>query len=55
MTPNRFSTGVALATVLAIAFGLLAAWAITRQIIIPLNQTLAVAERIARGDRKQTN
>ncbi|MDF9904598.1 methyl-accepting chemotaxis protein [Pseudomonas laurylsulfatiphila] len=39
-----------LATVLAIAFGLLAAWAITRQIIIPLNQTLAVAERVASGD-----
>ncbi|PPK35752.1 methyl-accepting chemotaxis protein [Pseudomonas laurylsulfatiphila] len=39
-----------LATALAIAFGLLAAWAITRQIIIPLNQTLAVAERVASGD-----
>ncbi|WPN47564.1 methyl-accepting chemotaxis protein [Pseudomonas sp. P8_241] len=41
---------LALATVLAIAFGLLAAWAITRQIIIPLNQTLAVAQRVASGD-----
>jgi len=39
-----------LATVLAIAFGLLAAWAITRQIIIPLNQTLLVAQRVASGD-----
>ncbi|MNI00177.1 Methyl-accepting chemotaxis protein McpS [compost metagenome] len=39
-----------LATVLAIAFGLLAAWAITRQIIIPLNQTLIVAQRVASGD-----
>ncbi|VVP89356.1 Methyl-accepting chemotaxis protein McpQ [Pseudomonas fluorescens] len=39
-----------LATALAIAFGLLAAWAITRQIIIPLNQTLVVAQRVASGD-----
>lgn len=39
-----------LATALALAFGLLAAWAITRQIIIPLNQTLKVAERVAAGD-----
>ncbi|MCW8276236.1 methyl-accepting chemotaxis protein [Pseudomonas sp. PCH199] len=39
-----------LATVLALVFGLFAAWAITRQIVIPLNQTLKVAERIAAGD-----
>ncbi|SEN34966.1 methyl-accepting chemotaxis protein [Pseudomonas sp. ok272] len=39
-----------LVTVLALVFGLLAAWVITRQIIIPLNQTLKVAERIAAGD-----
>ncbi|TFY89803.1 methyl-accepting chemotaxis protein [Pseudomonas kairouanensis] len=39
-----------LATVLALVFGLVAAWAITRQIIIPLNQTLQVAERVASGD-----
>jgi len=39
-----------IATALAVAFGLLAAWAITRQIIIPLNQTLNVAERVAAGD-----
>jgi methyl-accepting chemotaxis protein len=39
-----------LATVLALAFGVFAAWAITRQIVIPLNQTLKVAERIAAGD-----
>ncbi|MCU1748976.1 methyl-accepting chemotaxis protein [Pseudomonas sp. 6D_7.1_Bac1] len=39
-----------LATVLALAFGLLAAWAITRQIVIPLSQTLKVAERVAAGD-----
>jgi methyl-accepting chemotaxis protein len=41
---------LALATVLALVFGLIAAWAITRQIIIPLNQTLKVAERVASGD-----
>ena len=39
-----------LATVLALIFGVVAAWAITRQIVIPLNQTLSVAERIASGD-----
>jgi len=39
-----------LATALALAFGLFAAWAITRQIVIPLSQTLKVAERIAAGD-----
>lgn len=39
-----------LSTVLALIFGLVAAWAITRQIIIPLNQTLQVAERVASGD-----
>jgi methyl-accepting chemotaxis protein len=39
-----------LATVLALIFGLVAAWAITRQIIIPLQQTLQVAERVASGD-----
>jgi len=39
-----------IANALAVAFGLLAAWAITRQIIIPLNQTLKVAERVAAGD-----
>src|SRR5450830_1215219 len=39
-----------LATALALVFGLVAAWAITRQIVIPLNQTLKVAERVASGD-----
>ena len=39
-----------LATALALGFGLIAAWAITRQIVIPLNQTLKVAERVAAGD-----
>ncbi|MCK6187089.1 MULTISPECIES: methyl-accepting chemotaxis protein [unclassified Pseudomonas] len=39
-----------LATALAMIFGLVAAWAITRQIIIPLNQALEVAQRVASGD-----
>ncbi|TFY87593.1 methyl-accepting chemotaxis protein [Pseudomonas nabeulensis] len=39
-----------LSTLLALVFGMVAAWAITRQIIIPLNQTLKVAERVASGD-----
>ncbi|MDP0919795.1 HAMP domain-containing protein, partial [Klebsiella pneumoniae] len=39
-----------LATALALIFGMVAAWAITRQITIPLNQTLKVAERVASGD-----
>ena len=32
------------------AFGLIAAWAITRQIIVPLTQALKVPERVAAGD-----
>ncbi|QXQ19223.1 methyl-accepting chemotaxis protein [Pseudomonas tolaasii] len=39
-----------LAAALALVFGIVAAWAITRQIVIPLNQTLTVAERVASGD-----
>ncbi|RAU46514.1 MULTISPECIES: methyl-accepting chemotaxis protein [unclassified Pseudomonas] len=35
---------------LAILLGVLAAWLITRQIIVPLRQTLSVAARIASGD-----
>jgi methyl-accepting chemotaxis protein len=35
---------------LAIVLGLLAAWLITRQIIVPLQQTLHAAQRIAKGD-----
>ncbi|MEN5036475.1 methyl-accepting chemotaxis protein [Pseudomonas sp. TWI929] len=42
-----------IATALALALGLLAAWAITRQIIIPLRQTLRAAERVASGDLTQ--
>jgi methyl-accepting chemotaxis protein len=39
-----------LATVLALFFGILAAWAITRQITLPLKQTLIAVDRVASGD-----
>ncbi|MBH3430525.1 methyl-accepting chemotaxis protein [Pseudomonas alkylphenolica] len=42
-----------LATALALLFGLLSAWAITRQIVIPLRQTLSAADRVASGDLRQ--
>ncbi|WP_017903203.1 methyl-accepting chemotaxis protein [Pseudomonas asplenii] len=35
---------------LALLFGIIAAWAITRQIVTPLQQTLKVVERVASGD-----
>lgn len=38
---------------LALVLGLLAAWVMTQQIIGPLGQTLAAAERIAKGDLSQ--
>ncbi len=41
------------ATLLALLLGVLAAFAITRQIIVPLRQTLAAAERVANGDLRQ--
>ncbi|WP_028631950.1 methyl-accepting chemotaxis protein [Pseudomonas parafulva] len=41
---------LAVATVLALALGLLAAWAITRQIIVPLREVLRSTERVASGD-----
>jgi len=39
-----------LATGLAVLLGLLAAWLITRQIILPLREALRGAERVANGD-----
>jgi methyl-accepting chemotaxis protein len=39
-----------LATVLALIFGVLAGWAITRQITLPLKQTLIAVDRVASGD-----
>uniref|UniRef100_UPI00384BE347 methyl-accepting chemotaxis protein n=1 Tax=Pseudomonas capsici TaxID=2810614 RepID=UPI00384BE347 len=41
---------IAIATALALVFGILAAWVITRQITVPLQQTLDVVERVASGD-----
>nr|WP_194789839.1 methyl-accepting chemotaxis protein [Pseudomonas sp. UFMG81] len=41
------------ATALALVLGVLAAFAITRQIIVPLRQTLNAAERVASGDLSQ--
>lgn len=41
-------------TVLALLLGVLAAWLITRQIILPLRTTLADVERIASGDLTAT-
>nr|WP_110972293.1 methyl-accepting chemotaxis protein [Pseudomonas huaxiensis] len=46
---NAKST-LALATVLAMLFGVIASWAITRQIIVPLRHTLTAVDRIASGD-----
>ena len=37
-------------TVLALLLGAIAAWSITRQIVIPLRQTLETVERVAAGD-----
>jgi methyl-accepting chemotaxis protein len=44
---------LSIATVLALLFGVIAAWAITRQIVIPLLATLKVVERVASGDLSQ--
>ena len=39
-----------IATVVALILGVLAAWIITRQITVPLGQTLVAVERVASGD-----
>ncbi len=44
---------LSIAAALALLLGILAAWSITRQIIIPLQQTLQVVERVASGDLSQ--
>ncbi|WP_024672471.1 methyl-accepting chemotaxis protein, partial [Pseudomonas syringae] len=41
---------IAAATALALVLSILAAWVITRQITVPLNETLEVVERVASGD-----
>jgi methyl-accepting chemotaxis protein len=44
---------LSLATGLALLFGVIAAWTITRQIVVPLLLTLKVVERVASGDLSQ--
>ncbi|UBM26973.1 methyl-accepting chemotaxis protein [Pseudomonas sp. p1(2021b)] len=41
------------AALLALSFGVLAAWGITRLIVMPLKQALQAAERVASGDLSQ--
>jgi methyl-accepting chemotaxis protein len=41
---------ISLVTVLALLFGVIAAWIITRQIVTPLQQTLSIVDRVASGD-----
>ena len=40
-------------TLLALVLGIIAAWSITRQIVMPLAQTLKTVERVASGDLTQ--
>ncbi len=47
-------TRLIISTLLALALGALAAWLITRQIVLPLRATLADVERIASGDLSPT-
>ncbi|EME01527.1 methyl-accepting chemotaxis protein [Pseudomonas sp. FeN3W] len=47
-------TRLILSALLALVLGMLAAWLITRQIILPLRATLADVERIASGDLSAT-
>nr|WP_314491668.1 methyl-accepting chemotaxis protein [uncultured Pseudomonas sp.] len=41
---------LALSTLVAVVLGIIAAWIITRQITVPLRETLSAAERVANGD-----
>lgn len=50
---QQAKTVLAGATALALLLGLIAAWAITRQIVVPLRYTLTAAERVASGDLSQ--
>ncbi|MBO0367133.1 methyl-accepting chemotaxis protein [Pseudomonas putida] len=50
---QQAKTLLAGATALALLLGLIAAWAITRQIVGPLRYTLTAAERVASGDLSQ--
>ena len=50
---SKARSTMALVTVLALLFGVIAAWIITRQIVAPLQQTLNIVERVASGDLSQ--
>ncbi|WP_373562194.1 HAMP domain-containing methyl-accepting chemotaxis protein [Pseudomonas sp. ICMP 561] len=47
---SKAKSTLTLVTVLALLFGVIAAWVITRQIVTPLQQTLSIVERVASGD-----
>ncbi|MFS2157798.1 methyl-accepting chemotaxis protein [Pseudomonas sp. Pseusp122] len=47
---QKAESTLGLVTVLAVVFGILAAWAITRQIVLPLRYTLTAVDRVASGD-----
>lgn len=47
---SKAKSTLTLVTVLALLFGVIAAWVITRQIVTPLQQTLSIVERVADGD-----
>ncbi len=47
---SKAKSTLTLVTVLALLFGAIAAWIITRQIVVPLLQTLNIVERVANGD-----
>jgi methyl-accepting chemotaxis protein len=50
---QQAKTMLSIAAALAMLLGILAAWSITRQIVMPLQQTLQVVERVASGDLSQ--
>ncbi len=47
---SKAKSTLTLVTLLALVFGVIAAWVITRQIVAPLQQTLSIVERVASGD-----
>lgn len=47
---SQAQSTLGIATIVALILGVLAAWVITRQITVPLGQTLVAVERVASGD-----
>ncbi|UZJ60180.1 methyl-accepting chemotaxis protein [Pseudomonas sp. KU26590] len=47
---SQAQSTLGIATLVALILGVLAAWVITRQITVPLGQTLVAVERVASGD-----